>query len=914
MVKLFIPCVLLYFTAASQSVEKIFWNQNNMVSELQLDGQIFRPTKKEIPLFTFLYRNQIKVHSGQCTVVNENHWRYNDLTIHLDSVYTDHHGWHATLSFANYGQDTLELENVVFLGAGADRVHITGFGDHWLSRSRLFRPGETAVPVILPDNAWELGYSDCPLNGPHQVCALIRRSHWRQALRRRFETFLYPQGAVTYKVHLNAYSGPWQNGLRLMFQQRWLYDLEHFDDQLYRRQDQQWIKDAAMMHLIMSWDLDFYNRKGGQYTLPKFIERSKRLYGGDDVIGFWPTWPALGLDQRNQWDMYRTLPGGLKGLKKVVDACHREAIKVMIAYNPWDESTRLEDHLTGMQDIIKASGVDGIILDTWGKSSQAMQTAADAVKPGMVLYSEGMAIPKDMPGIISGRVHNALYYPPILNLNKFIRPDFSIFRVTELKYEPIRREYNLSLFNGHGIEMNIFSPGKPDWAEQDYLYLGRILRQLREHNGVFKQDFTPLVRTLNERILVNRWGNADKTIYTLFSDLPGGFYDYLLPAEFDQDYHYVDLWHHEEIFPDTLGQVRYLKTKLDAFQPWDHGTNQEGAVNVIGVFKNHLQLTLNDLELTINTNYGTAIKLWTREPSYEKFPLILPAKKEHQVNLWEKFPGHEGKIIIQLFAGPEIIDERIINLKPGTPHLLTTRPAAKAMTKDQTMIAVSGGTFHFVTTHGDEFIAYPGPADQGWQTLPAYYIDRHPVSNLDYYRFMQATRYVPKDTARFLAHWIKGKFRPGEENHPVVYVSPEDAQTYARWAGKRLPSEIEWQYAAQAGSTRDWPWGPQYDSTLCNPGNQRYEKNGAYPAGQNAWGLEDLVGHVWQMTAETYAAGDYRYTLLKGGSYFKPTASWWYVQGGPQKLTHRQIWLQVSPGFERQATVGFRCVADGIMR
>jgi hypothetical protein len=47
------------------------------------------------------------------------------------------------------------------------------------------------------------------------------------------------------------------------------------------------------------------------------------------------------------------------------------------------------------------------------------------------MYSEGMAIPKDMPGIVAGRVHNALYYPPMLNLNKFIKPEFAIFRVAE---------------------------------------------------------------------------------------------------------------------------------------------------------------------------------------------------------------------------------------------------------------------------------------------------------------------------------------------------------------------------------------------------------------------------------------------------------------------------------------------------
>ena len=75
---------------------------------------------------------------------------------------------------------------------------------------------------------------------------------------------------------------------------------------------------------------------------------------------------------------------------------------------------------------------DGMVLDTKGESIKELQDAADKVRPGVIMYSEGMAVPKDMPGIPSGRVHNALYYAPMLNLNKLIKPEFAIFRVAEL--------------------------------------------------------------------------------------------------------------------------------------------------------------------------------------------------------------------------------------------------------------------------------------------------------------------------------------------------------------------------------------------------------------------------------------------------------------------------------------------------
>ena len=100
------------------------------------------------------------------------------------------------------------------------------------------------------------------------------------------------------------------------------------------------------------------------------------------------------------------------------------------------------------------------------------------------------------------------------------------------------------------------------------------------------------------------------------------------------------------------------------------------------------------------------------------------------------------------------------------------------------------------------------------------------------------------------------------------------------------------------------------DSSVCNLGNGKLYAVGKYPQGANPYGLQDLVGSVWQLTNDLYMNGSYRYIIMKGGSYFKPSSSWWYVQGGPRELHYRQHLLRVSQGFERNATVGFRCVKD----
>jgi formylglycine-generating enzyme required for sulfatase activity len=215
--------------------------------------------------------------------------------------------------------------------------------------------------------------------------------------------------------------------------------------------------------------------------------------------------------------------------------------------------------------------------------------------------------------------------------------------------------------------------------------------------------------------------------------------------------------------------------------------------------------------------------------------------------------------------------------------------------------------------------------------MSGFYMDKYPVTNEQFLQFVKATKYKPSDTANFLKHWKGAKIPAGMEQMPVTYVSYEDAKAYATWAGKRLPTEIEWQYAAQTPELHEWPWVQAtpvtrknevvtntltvsqivgIDSTRCNLGNGRLDPVGKYPAGANPYGLHDLVGSVWQLTNDLYMNGSYRYIIMKGGSYFRPSSSWWYVQGGPRELHYRQFLLRVSQGFERNATVGFRCVKD----
>ncbi len=845
-------------------------------------------------------------------------------------------GYKAEIIFRNLSGKTIWLTNVVPFGFSGKNVCITGRGDHPLSRSHLFRPGFAPVNTILPDNAWELGFADLKLNDSLRVSALTRRirDKMEHAVRRRFETEMEPGGVVHYVFYADVHQGSWQEGVRMIFQERLLYDVEpgKFDNALFERADLEWIRHTYVAHLLMAWNNNVYESSDQKYHLEDFVRKGKKLYGGDDFLGIWPTWPTLGVDQRNQWDLFRDLPGGTGRLKTEAEKLNNLGTRLFVCYNPWDESTRSEDPTGGMARLIAATNADGVVLDTRGASSKALQQAADSVRKGVIMYSEGMAVPRDMQGIVAGRVHNALYYCPLLNLNKIIKPDFAIFRVAELYKEPIRREFCLSFFNGYGTELNLFAPGMPEWAEEQYSFLGQIARIQRENSENFTSGvINPLLDTTSDSMFVNRWETMEKTVYTIFGLKPEGYKGNLFAVTPKQGTHFVDLWHHEERIPVKTGSVWQIEAETASFHRRFLGTNNEGAVDCMARLPELIVAEIRGDDLIVGAKSGDTVKIWAGAPGYEKTPLVL-LPGDHAIRLSEHFGRYEGKFVVQLFGKDQLMDEKIVFLQPGIPRLVSrTEKTATSPGVPSGMVKIPGGKFRFHATNGDEFIPYPKEKEGKEFEMVTFLMDKFPVTNGQFKEFVDKSGCQPTDTARFLKNWSNGSFPVGEEQFPVVHVSYEDARAYAKWAGKRLPTELEWQYAAQTQACNEWPWRQKepivrkeepVTNTLsvfkiegiepghCNPGNGKMDPVGKYPKGANPYGLQDLAGSVWQLTNDVYLSGSYRYILMKGGSYFNPSSSWWYVQGGPRELHYRQHLLRVSQGFERNTTVGFRCVKD----
>jgi iron(II)-dependent oxidoreductase len=185
------------------------------------------------------------------------------------------------------------------------------------------------------------------------------------------------------------------------------------------------------------------------------------------------------------------------------------------------------------------------------------------------------------------------------------------------------------------------------------------------------------------------------------------------------------------------------------------------------------------------------------------------------------------------------------------------------------------------------------------------------VTNAQCAEFLKAARYRPAHRENFLKHWENGGPPAGSEDHPVVYVDLDDARAYARWAGKRLPTEEEWQYAAQGPDGRKYPWGNEWETGRCNNGETGATTSArAFPTGKSPFGCQDMCGNVWHWTESERSDGRTRFCIIRGGAFFAARGSYWYVDGGPRPANFATKFILAWPGLDRCATIGFRCAAD----
>ena len=732
--------------------------------------------------------------------------------------------------------------------------------------------------------------------GPLLLAAILVEPAYAQ------DTQSAPDGQQIPPPSCLTLSGAWEGGYTpctAFTHRQWLTDITHwraerririgYDPARYEMPALQWTQSSFIQPQMMVHDRYFYDPVAGKYTVDRYLDDLDRRYGGIDAVLIWATYPNMGIDDRNQLDMVRSMPGGVDGLKQMVADFHSRGVRVLFPMMMWDQGTRdpgasWPDSIAVLMKEINADGING---DTQDGVPLAFSLAADKVNHPLAFEPEGGPSDEALAWNVLtwGQYH--FQFVPTVDRYRWLEPRHQV-NIQGRWNRDKTNDLQFAFFNGEGWESwenvwGIWNGVTPRDGEATRR-VATIERAVAPF--LISQDWEPLYPMQRYGVFASKWPLGERTVWTIVNRNEYDATGRQMMVPFEPGMRYFDLYHGVELKPEQAGNQSVLSFAAEA-----HG-------------------------------YGAI--------------LATPGEPDAQ---FQKLMGE----MKQLTAKPLSSFSR--EWEPLTQHLVEIPDSPKTASTPEGMIRIEAADFLFRV----EGIEIEGTNDVGvdvqypWEDTPRrfhehqmkimpFYIDKYPVTNAEFKKFIDASHYHPKDALNFLRDWRSGTYPEGWANKPVTWVSIEDAREYAKWVGKRLPHEWEWQYAAQGTDGRRFPWGDcdwlapvmsrgplacpwendPKDALAPTPDQDRImlpaSDVDAHPKGASPFGVMDLVGNVWQFTDE-YVDDHTRGAILRGGSHYQPQGSIWYFPQAYKNDQHGKL-LMMAPSYDRSGAVGFRCVKD----
>jgi formylglycine-generating enzyme required for sulfatase activity len=635
----------------------------------------------------------------------------------------------------------------------------------------------------------------------------------------------------------------------------------------------QWAGRSFIQPQMMAHDRFFYDSGTGHYTVRRYLSDLTNRYGGIDSVLIWPTYPNIGVDNRNQFDLWQDMPGGLSGVRGMIADFHRQGVRVLIPIMNWDNGTRDEGVPMArcLAELARNIGADGFNGDTM--SPVGREFYAESLRIGHPVALEPEVGLGDETEALAWNILSWGYWWPYQRLPavdryKFIEPRH-LTHVCDRWAHDRTEMLQLAFFNGDGYESweNIWGIWN-EMTPRDGEALRRIAAIYRAVPDLLvNADYEPFTPTVKAGVYSTKFPGRSATMWTVVNRADALVIGAQIKAPFFPGCRFFDLWSGTELKPQIANGEATLSFELE---PRGYGAVLATAAPLRQPVK----------ELLTTMRQRCHIKLGTLSTQWKEMPQRMVVT-----------PGA---------------------VSPARAH--------------GGMILVPAGRFAFETSgvmiekNEGVDVQYP------WEDKPSlkhkhqlsmksFYIDQTPVTCGEFKRFLETSHYRPGDSHNFLRNWVNNSFPEGWARKPVTWVSLEDARAYAQWAGKRLPHEWEWQYAAQGTDGRLYPWGNSEDHRRVPPLEKGREQRppadvDAYPQGASPFGVLDLVGNVWQWTDE-FQDDHTRAAILKGGSNYRPDKSDWYFPQARQLNQHGK-YLLLAPCIDRSATIGFRCVVDAM--
>ncbi|MGA7257990.1 MAG: SUMF1/EgtB/PvdO family nonheme iron enzyme [Terracidiphilus sp.] len=662
--------------------------------------------------------------------------------------------------------------------------------------------------------------------------------------------------------------------------EQWLRDLEHwraerciriaYDPSRYQMPALKWTQSSFIQPQMMVHERYFYDPVAGRYTVDRYLDDLEKRYGGIDAVLIWATYPNMGLDDRNQLEMVQSMPGGIAGVRQMVEDFHRRGVRVLFPMMMWDQGT----HDPGkpwpeaVAELMKAIDADGINGDTQDGVPLGFSLAADKLGHPLAFEPEGSPSDEALAWNVMTWGQYTFPFVPMVDRFKWLETRHMV-NISDRWNQDKTADLQFAFFNGVGWESwenvwgywNGITPRDAE-ATRRVAAIERALARF-----LVSPDWEPLYPMYSFGVYASRWPLGNETVWTIVNRNQYDVEGKQMAVRSAPGMRYFDLYHGVELKADFEDGRAILSFPIEA----------EGYAAILAT---------------------------PGEPNAELRPLM------------QKMAEMTAKPLASYSHQWQFLPQTLVAIAPTTP-------AAQA---PEDMVRIPGGSFDFRVRGieiegGDDIgidVQYP------WEDSPRrfhdhvmmvtpFFIDKYPVTNKQFKEFLVATHYSPRDPFNFLRDWKSGMYPDGWDNRPVTWVSLEDARAYAAWAGKRLAHEWEWQLAAQGADGRLYPWGGEWQrANVPTPDEGRTMRGpdavDAHPAGASPYGAMDMVGNVWQWTDE-FEEEHTRAAIVRGGSYYQPQGSIWYFPQGYRNDEHGKV-LLMSPGMDRSGGIGFRCVKD----
>jgi hypothetical protein len=585
-----------------------------------------------------------------------------------------------------------------------------------------------------------------------------------------------------------------------------------------------WTPRCLCVALAWLWDELLYDHQRRAFTPDRFLDDGERRFGGYDGIVLWHAYPVIGIDERNQFDLYRQVPG----LPELVTHLQRRGVRVFLDYNPWDVGTRrpgVPDE-QAVADVVAWLGADGVMLDTLREARPELRAAVDAARPGVAFEGES-SVPTEriadhhlswaqwvadspVPGVLRARWFEQRH---LLHHTRRWNRDHS-------------EELRSAWLNGVGVLVweNVFGSWV-GWSDRDASVLRSMLRVQRRYAELLTAgEWEPLAARSPEpsrpAVVGSRFAGPDAVLWTVATSAGGSWRGELLLDGLPSGHRLYDLLAGRELPASERGAVELP----------EHGL---GALLAVPA--------------------GAAVDLDALRgdpPGDRAFParevVRLPTPSVPRPVPPPGFAAVERRPVTAVFR------RRETGIYGVAPYVEEWKPLPPRL-HDLVVVEVE------LEVDVEVDVTLPPAQPKSWsgpnQLFGLFAVAAREVTNAEYARF-------------------SGRPPGGPPEAPVTGIELAEARAYAAWAGARLPTEHEWQLAAEAGL------------------------------------LQRVEPLVWNWTESEHSDGRTRFAILKGGSGYRAEGSDWYVDGGPQEPSYSLELLLLGGGLQRSPWIGFRLAVD----